>query len=76
MKLENIRISIKILLITAVLAVVVIGAGVIAAFQMKAVDEVYGDVINRVNGSATQLAGVGRMWRPPPNPFMPPEARL
>jgi methyl-accepting chemotaxis protein len=60
MWLNDIKISSKILLVIAVMAVVVIGAGGFSAIQMLAIDDAYRDVIARVDGASTQMARVNR----------------
>lgn len=62
MRLEHISISSKVLMVIAIMAVIVIGAGGFAAVQMKAIDDAYSDEIDRVDISATLLARTNRIF--------------
>jgi len=60
LKIDNLRISIKIGLIVALLAMVSIGAIGFAAQRMKSIDDAYSDLVTRVDVSTTLSAQAGR----------------
>ncbi|CCG43071.1 Putative methyl-accepting chemotaxis protein [Magnetospirillum molischianum DSM 120] len=62
MRMDDLKIGTKIVLVIGVMAVIVIGAGSFAAFEMKIIDDSYSDVINRVNTSATLIARTNRIF--------------
>ncbi len=62
MRLENVGISAKILVVIAIMTVVVIGAGGFASVQMMAIDDAYSDVIDRIDTSTTLMARANRVF--------------
>lgn len=62
MNLEHLKISLKILIVIAVMALVVVSVGVFASIQMKAIDGAYSDVIDRVDGATELLTRSNRVF--------------
>jgi len=61
LKIDNLRISVKIGLIVALFAIVSIGAVGFAALRMKAIDTAYSDLTDRVDRSTTLTVRAGRV---------------
>ena len=68
--LNNLKISIKVGLIVALLACVVIGSVSYAAVRMKSIDDNYSDLVSRVSAATTASVRAARQRRiailPPP----------
>lgn len=60
MRLADLRIRSKILIVIAVMAVVIAGSGGFAILQMRAIDQSYSDVVNRIDRASTQIADANR----------------
>ncbi len=60
LKIENLRIPVKIVLIVALFAAVAIGASGFSAFRMKGIDDAYSDLVSRVDTAATLSARASR----------------
>jgi len=60
--LTNLKVGSKILTVIAVMGAVVIGAGGFAAVEMKAIDDAYSDVIERVDGATVLVARTNRFF--------------
>ncbi len=61
MKIENLQVTAKIVMIVVLFAIVAIGTTGYAALRMKAVDEAYSALISHVDVSARNSARAGRM---------------
>ncbi len=59
-KIDNLRISTKVGLIVALMALVAIAATVFAAIRMQATDDAYSDLVERVDHSTTLTVRAGR----------------
>jgi len=62
MLIDDLKIGTKNIVVIGVMAIIVIGAGGFAAVQMKAIDDAFVDVIERVNTSATLIARANRLF--------------